>query len=626
MVSTRKVRSWGVVLISVIALAAATLAQTSDTIKAGYSKAEHRIVMRDGVKLFTTVYAPKDTSQSYPILLTRTPYSVAPYGPDAYRDSLGPSSTFIDERYIFVYQDVRGRFMSEGNFQWMTPYKPRKSGPTDVDESTDTYDTIEWLLKNIPHNNGRVGMWGISFPGHYAAQAIIDAHPALKAASPQAPMGDNWFGDDMHHNGAFWLPHAFNFISQFGLQPPVPTMQNGPTFVHGTPDGYKFFLEMGPLANANTKYLHGKVRIWNEWMEHGDYDSYWQAQNIPQYMTHVKPAVLIVGGWFDAEDLWGPLHIYKSIEDNNAQNSNTIVMGPWFHGGWARSDGESLGNVSFGSKTSIYYRENIELPFFNYYLKGKGSLNLPEAYVFETGSNQWRKYDHWPPLSTKVDTLYIAGKGRLAFQAPPGNETKKYDEYVSDPARPVPFINQVNIGMTREYMVDDQRFAAARPDVVVYQTDVLTEDVSIAGPLNVDLLVSTSGTDSDYVVKLIDVFPDDAQDTRFVEAGEHLGGYQMLIRGEPMRARYRNSWSKPEPMQPNTATKVAWEMPDINHTFLKGHRIMLQIQSSWFPLVDRNPQKFVNIYKATEADFQKATERVYWGSRLTVRRLAAERR
>jgi len=294
-------------------------------------------------------------------------------------------------------------------------------------------------------------------------------------------------------------------------------------------------------------------------------------------------------------------------------------------GGWARSDGESLGNVSFGSKTALYYRENIELPFFNYYLKGKGSLNLPEAYVFETGSNQWRKYDQWPPQSTKLDSLYIAGKGRLAFQAPPASEMKKYDEYVSDPARPVPFINQVNIGMTREYMVDDQRFAAARPDVLVYQTDVLTEDVSIAGPLNVDLLVSTSGTDSDYVVKLIDVFPDDAQDTRFVEVGERLGGYQMLIRGEPMRAKYRNSWSKPEPMQPNMPTKVAWEMPDINHTFLKGHRIMLQIQSSWFPLVDRNPQKFVNIYKATEADFQKASERVYWGSHLTVRRLIAER-
>jgi putative CocE/NonD family hydrolase len=551
----------------------------------------------------------------------RTPYSVAPYGADVYRDNLGPSLAFAGEKYIFVYQDVRGRFMSEGAFKWMTPYKPNKAAPTDTDESTDTYDTIEWLVKNIPNNNSRVGMWGISFPGHYTAQAIIDAHPALKAASPQAPMGDNWLGDDMHHNGAFWLPHAFNFISTFGLQPPVPTTQNGPAFAHGTPDGYKFFLEMGPLSNANEKYLHGKVRIWNEWMEHGDYDGYWQAQNLPQYMTHVKPAVLTVGGWFDAEDLWGPLHIYRSIEENNSQNSSTIVMGPWFHGGWARSDGDSLGNVTFGSKTSLFYRENIELPFFNFYLKGKGSLNLPEAYVFETGSNRWRTYDHWPPRSTEPTTIYIAGHGRLAFQPPPATETKKYDEYISDPSRPVPFINETNIGMTREYMVDDQRFAATRPDVVTYQTDVLNEDISIAGPLKVDLMVSTSGTDSDFILKLIDVFPDDTPDSRFVRPGEHLGGYQMLVRGEPMRAKYRNSWSKPQAMQPNAPTKVAWDMPDINHTFLRGHRIMLQIQSSWFPLVDRNPQKFVNIYKATEADFQKADERIYFGSRVMVSRV-----
>jgi len=317
-----------------LVIAIGTLAQTPDKIKAAYAKAEHRIVMRDGAKLFTSVYMPRDTSRTYPILMVRTPYSVAPYGSDAYRDNLGPSSLFIDEGYIFVYQDVRGRFMSEGDFKWMTPYKPKKSGPTDVDESTDTYDTIDWLVKNIPNNNGRVGMWGISYPGHYTTQAIIDAHPALKAASPQAPMGDNWLGDDMHHNGAFWLPHAFNFISSFGLQPPVPTTQNGPAFVHGTPDGYNFFLGMGPLSNANEKYLHGKVRIWNEWMEHGDYDSYWQSQNLPQYMTHVKPAVMTVGGWFDAEDLWGPLHIYNAIEERNPQNTSTIVMGPWFHGGW----------------------------------------------------------------------------------------------------------------------------------------------------------------------------------------------------------------------------------------------------------------------------------------------------
>jgi putative CocE/NonD family hydrolase len=620
---TRRFRRCAISLIAGLALvlaAAGIWGQSSDSIKAGYKKSEYRIVMRDGVKLFTSVYTPKDTSQTYPILLSRTPYSVAPYGADSYRDNLGPSLAFADEKYIFVYQDVRGRFMSEGTLQWMTPYKPKKSA-ADTDESTDTYDTIEWLLKNIPNNNGRVGIWGISFPGHYTAQAIIDAHPALKAASPQAPMGDNWLGDDMHHNGALWLPHAFNFISGFGLQPPVPTTQNGPAFVHGTPDGYKFFLEMGPLANANEKYLHGKVRIWNEWMEHGDYDSYWQAQNLPQYMTHVRPAVLTVGGWFDAEDLWGPLHIYKSIEEHNPQNASTIVMGPWFHGGWARSDGESLGSISFGSKTALFYRENIELPFFNFYLKGKGTLKLPEAYVFETGSNRWRMYDHWPPTSTSLNSLYIAGHGRLAFQAPPASETNKYDEYVSDPSRPVPFINQINISMTREYMIDDQRFASERPDVVTYQTDVLTEDISTAGPLNVQLIVSTSGTDSDFIVKLIDVFPDDTPDTRFVRSGEHMGGYEMLVRGEPMRAKYRDSWSKPQPMPPNTPTKIAWEMPDINHVFLRGHRIMLQIQSSWFPLVDRNPQKFVNIYKATESDFRKAVERVYFGSRITVHRL-----
>jgi putative CocE/NonD family hydrolase len=392
-------------------------------------------------------------------------------------------------------------------------------------------------------------------------------------------------------------------------------------FRHGTQDGYKFFLDMGPLANANQKYLHGAVRIWNEWMDHGDYDTYWQAQNLPQYMTHVTPAVLIVGGWFDAEDLWGPLHIYEAIEGHNPKNSTTIVMGPWFHGGWARSDGDSLGNISFGSRTSVFYRQNIELPFFNFHLKGKGAAKLPEAYVFETGSNQWRMYDQWPPSSSGTRDLYITGHGKLAFQAPPPAETRKYDEYVSDPAKPVPFIDQVNIGMTREYMDDDQRFAATRPDVLAYQTDPLSEDVVMAGPLNVDLMVSTSGTDSDYILKLIDVFPDDVPDTRAVQPGEHMSGYEMLVRGEPMRAKYRNSWSKPEPMQPNKPTKVAWEMPDVNHAFLKGHRIMVQIQSTWFPLMDRNPQKFVNIYKASEADFQKAIERVYFGSHITTRRL-----
>ncbi|HXG67153.1 MAG TPA: CocE/NonD family hydrolase [Blastocatellia bacterium] len=588
-------------------------AQATFDVKAHYTKYEYQIPMRDGVKLFTSVYVPKDTSQKYPIMLNRTPYSVRPYGPDEYKTELGPSPLFMREGFIFVYQDVRGRMMSEGNFKWMTPYIPNKTKPTDVDETTDTYDTIEWLLKNVPNHNGRVGMWGISFPGFYTAQGIIAAHPALKAASPQAPMADNFLGDDMHHNGAFFLPHAFNFIAVFGQPRQGPTKEFPPRFNHGTPDGYKFFLEMGPLANANEKYFKGRIAIWNEWMEHGTYDSYWQAQNVPQHMKKVTPAVMTVGGWFDAEDLYGPLKIYEAIEKNNPNTYNILVMGPWSHGGWARSDGDTLGNVRFGSKTSLFYRENIELPFFNYYLKGKGELKLPEAYVFETGDNEWQTHEQWPPKNVKMENLYLHADGKLSFAAP--KEARAFDEYVSDPNRPVPFINYIAIGMTREYMTDDQRFAATRPDVLVYQTDALTEDVTIAGPITASLFVSTSGTDSDYVVKLIDVYPDDYPDDTPDDdpnpARVKMGGYQQLVRGEPMRAKFRNSFVKPEPMVPNKVTKVEFVMPDAYHTFRKGHRIMVQIQSTWFPLVDRNPQKFVDIYKATEADFQKATQRVF---------------
>ena len=598
-----------------LALALNASAQEPFSIKEHYTKSEYQIVMRDGAKLFTAVYVPKDTSQKYPVMMMRTPYSVAPYGPENYPQSLGPSPLFAKEGFIFVYQDVRGRMMSEGDFHWMTPFKPNKAGPTDVDETTDTYDTIDWLIKNIPNNNGRVGMWGISFPGHYTAQGIIAAHPALKCASPQAPMADNWLGDDMHHNGAFWLPHAFNFISTFGQKREGPTKGFGKPFVHGTPDGYKFFLEMGPLANANAKYLKGEIQIWNEWMEHGDYDDYWKAQNVPQRLTHVTPAIMTVGGWFDAEDLQGPLHIYQAIEKNNPNTYNTIVMGPWCHGCWSRGDGESLGTAQFGSKTSAFYRENIELPFFNFFLKDKGELKLPEAYVFNTGVNQWRQYDQWPPKGAAEQRLYLHAKGKLSFSAPSGASDSAFDEYVSDPAKPVPFINGTNIGMTREYMTDDQRFAATRPDVLAYQSDVLTEDITLAGPIKADLFVSTTGSDSDYVVKLIDVFPDNAPDPKPNPTGFRAGGYEMLVRGEPMRAKYRKAWDKPEPMTPNQVTEVPFELPDVHHTFQKGHRIMVQIQSSWFPLVDRNPQKFVNIYKATEADFQKATERVYHSAR-----------
>ncbi|HEX5888337.1 MAG TPA: CocE/NonD family hydrolase, partial [Pyrinomonadaceae bacterium] len=544
-----------------LALATLTLHPTARTdqvdVKAFYNKTEQLIPMRDGVKLFTAIYTPKDQSQKYPIMLNRTPYSVNPYGPNAYREALGPSDHFQKEKFIFVYQDVRGKFMSEGEWVEVRPYKPKKNGPKDIDESSDTYDTIEWLLKNVPNNNGRVGMWGISYPGFYTSMGVIDAHPALKAASPQAPIADWFIGDDFHHNGALFLPHAFNFFATLGKPRPAPTPNFPERFVHGTPDGYRFFLDLGPLANANTKYFKGEIAFWNDLMNHPNYDDYWQARNIRPHLRNIKTPVMTVGGWFDAEDLFGALETYKTIEETNPGARNTLVMGPWFHGGWSRSDGDALGRVSFGQKTSLTYREMVELPFFNCLLKDICNRELAEATMFETGSNQWRHYDSWPPKNVESREIYLNANGGLSFTAP--SAAAAFNEYVSDPARPVPFINNIAIGMTREYMVDDQRFAATRPDVLVYQTDALDRDVTFAGPIKATLFVSTSGTDSDFVVKLIDVFPNSAPET--------MGGYQMLVRGEPMRARFRNSFSKPEAMEPGKITKIEFTLPDVNHAF-----------------------------------------------------------
>jgi putative CocE/NonD family hydrolase len=595
-------------------------AQTEAEVKANYTKREQLVPMRDGVKLFTAIYTPRDQSQTYPIMLYRTPYTVSPYGPDQYKPALGPSLFLQKEKYIFVYQDVRGKFMSEGEYVDVRPHNPKKSGPKDIDESSDTYDTIEWLLKNVPNNNGRVGMWGISYPGFYTSMGVIDAHPALKAASPQAPIVDWFIGDDFHHNGALFLPHAFNFFATLGKHRPKPTTDFPPRFQHGTPDGYRFFLDLGPLANANRKYLKGEVQFWNDLMEHPNYDAFWQARDIRPHLRNIKPAVMTVGGWFDAEDLFGALHTYKTIEETNPGIRNTLVMGPWFHGGWARGEGESLGDINFGSKTSLAYQETIELPFFNCLLKDKCEGQLAEAMVFETGSNTWRRYDSWPPKNVETRELYLTANGGLAFA--PDKTVAGFDEYVSDPARPVPFINGTAINMTREYMVEDQRFASRRPDVLVYQTPILDRDVTLAGPIKATLFVSTTGTDADFVVKLIDVFPDTMADPDPNPTEVRMGGYQMLVRGEPMRAKFRNSYSTPEAMTPGKVTKVEFTLPDVNHAFLRGHRIMIQIQSSWFPLVDRNPQKFVNINQATDADFQKATQRVYRSapnsSRITV--------
>lgn len=601
----------GLLVLAVLAFSSPSpsSAQGNYSVKDNYTKSEYQLVMRDGIKLFTSVYVPRDASQKYPIIMQRTPYSVAPYGPENYRPQLGPSPLFAKEGFIFVYQDVRGRNMSEGDFAWMRPYKPKKTSQNETDETTDTWDTIEWLIKNIPNNNGRVGMWGISYPGHYSAQALIDPHPALKAVSPQAPMADNWLGDDMHHNGAFFLPHAFNFIINFGRPRTGPGIAQFSRFDHGTNDGYKFFLDMGALPNAQ-KYMKNEIKLWDEWMEHGDYDEYWQAQNVPQHLKKVTPAVMTVGGWFDAEDVQGPLWIYREIEKNNPKAWNVLVEGPWCHGCWSRRDGSSLGGAKFESNTSAFYQENIEFPFFMHFLKDKGEMKLPEAYVFETGSNTWKTYASWPPKNVEARSLYLHANGKLSFDAPKESGTA-FDEYISDPNKPVPFQNRIANGMNYEYMTDDQRFSANRTDVLVYQSDVLTEDLTISGELFADIFASTSGTDSDFIVKLIDVYPVKTQDP--------MDGYQMLLRGEPMRAKYRKSWSKPEALKPNEVTHIPFAMPDINHTFKKGHRIMIHIQSTWFPLVDRNPQKFLNIYQAKDSDFQKATQRIYRSGRFSTR-------
>lgn len=582
-------------------------------IRQNYTKREYRIPMRDGVRLFTAVYAPKDTSRRYPFLLMRTPYCIAPYGEAAYPEELGPSSLFPPAGYIFVYQDVRGRFMSEGEFVNLTPHRDHKSGPHDIDESTDTYDTIDWLLQNVPNHNGRAGQWGVSYPGFYAAAGMIDAHPALRAVSPQAPIAD-WFFDDFHHHGAFFLPDAFNFFASFGRPRPQPTTEWPPEFNHPTPDGYRFFLDLGPLKNVNARYFKHEIAFWNDLCAHPNYDDFWQSRNILPHLRHVAPAVMTVGGWFDAEDLYGPLQIYRAIEKQNPGIFNVLVMGPWVHGGWTYSAGDQLGNVHFGAPTAEFYRAQIELPFFNHYLKDQGAPHLPEAYVFETGANRWRTFTQWPPANAVSRSLFFVADGGLAWSAP-SVSGRVCDEYVSDPAAPVPFCERTDPDVPQEYMTDDQRFAARRPDVLVYHTPPLTADVTVAGPIRADLWVSTSGTDADWVVKLIDVLPSDAPDNDGAERSQHPGGYQMHVRSEVFRGRFRNSYTQPEPFVPDEPTHVAFDLQDVLHTFQRGHCIMVQVQSTWFPMVDRNPQKYVdNIFEADEADFIKATHRVYRSS------------
>ena len=608
--------------------------ELADYIKSHYTKIEVMIPMRDGVKLFVCIYEPKDKKQKYPIMFDRTPYSVGPYGPDSYKTSLGPDELFAREGYIFVYGDVRGRYMSQGEYEDVRAYIPNKKG-NQIDETTDTYDTVDWLIKNVPNNNGRVGVYGISYPGFYTSMAGIDGHPAIKAISPQAPVSDWFHGDDNHHNGALFLSQNFAFFTGFGQPRPVPTSNNDyvKPFNYGTQDGYQFYYQVGGLkdfGDAYQKQFGFRLKFWDQMMQHPNYDQFWKERNILPNLRNIHAAVMTVGGWYDDEDLFGALETYRYAEKQNPGIFNVLVMGPWCHGCWARTDGDWLGTAYFGSKTGVYYREHFELPFFNHFLKDKGDIaEIKEVNVFDTGANQWEGLPNWSPSASTDTAFYLnAATGEVRFgngalgRTPPTGRMRAYDEYVSDPWNPVPYTQKRNgetIRYPRDFMTEDQRFAATRPDVLVYQTEPLTEDIMVAGSIKPELFVSSSGTDSDFIVKLIDVFPDDYKYPEGAKPPDNSpgnilspGGYQMLLRGEPMPARFRNSFEKPEPLRPNAPTKISFVMPGIAHTFKKGHRIMVQIQSTWFPLVARNPQKFMANYKmGTDADFQKATERVY---------------
>lgn len=587
-------------------------------IEENYVKQIHSIPMSDGVKLYTHVYIPKDASPDklYPMILNRTCYSVAPYDATSFPARLGPSETIVKEKYIFVHQDVRGRWMSEGIFTNMTPNNPGNGPGIDPDESSDTYDTIEWLLKNISYNNGKVGQWGGSYPGFYATAATIDAHPALKASSPQAPIADFFF-DDFHHRGAFKQAYVFTF-PVFGKQHdgPTPTSwYNDQIITKNTKDGYQFHMELGPIKNLDKYYKENF--FWQETVDHPNYDEFWQKRNILPHLKNITPATMIVGGWYDAEDLYGPLNTYKSIKNLNPEKTNnTIVMGPFDHGGWGRERGQTMHtNIYFGDSIATFYQKNIEAKFFHHYLKGAGDGNtgLPEAYVYDTGAKHWSEYSQWPPKEAKKLKFYLASDGKLSQSAP---IQPAATSFISDPNKPVPYTADMTTTMgftARAYMSEDQRFAARRTDVLVFETDILEKDITLAGEIMAKLKVSTDQTDADWIVKLIDVFPTDKEDHPYMpHSNINLSNYHKMVRSEIMRARFRNSFEHPEPFVPNQKTAVNFPLQDVYHTFKKGHKIQIQVQSTMFPLFDRNPQKYVdNIYKAEKSDFVKALHKVF---------------
>ena len=602
-------------LLAVLTLPLAAFSQNADSawLMNNYTKKEVSIPMRDGIKLFTSIYIPKDQTEKHPILLTRTPYSVWPYGKSFRAYWRSYMMRYCKENYIMVNQDVRGKYMSEGNFQVVRPFNPDKKTAADIDEASDSYDTIDWLIKNIDNNNGNVGAIGISFPGFYATMVALSNHPALKVVSPQAPVTDRFFGDDDHHNGVMMLMDAFDFQVAYGFTAPsrAPSVTGAlGTLRINAQDNYAYYLKMGAMPNF-TKLSGDTMKFWSDMMNHPNLDDWWKARDARSGIKNVKPAMLITGGLFDAEDGYGAWNTYKALVKQSPRTISKLVVGPWYHGQWASNDGAHLGNINFESNTSLYYQD-LEVPFFNYYMKGTGSDTLSKATIFFSGENKWRRFTAWPVSNAVPTPVYLQQNGKLSFTPASGRQLS-FDSYISDPAKPVPYAEKVHAERTREYMDDDQRFAARRTDVLTYDTGILNGDMTVAGPVVADLMVSLSNTDADFIVKLIDVFPDDAPVN--LVTNYPMGGYQMLVRAEVMRGKFRNSFEKPMPFIPNRPTTVKYTMPDVAHTFKKGHRLMIQIQSTWFPLTDRNPQKFTdNINKATNADFVKETIKVYHNS------------
>lgn len=612
-----------IIILGLLVSSLLTVAQKTNTdslyMRERYEKFEYQIPMRDGIKLFTVVYMPKDKSKAYPVLMNRTCYNASNYA--NYQTFGHPSHYLVDDGYILVFQDVRGRYMSQGQFNNMTPNIPGNNpkNKKDIDESSDTWDSIEWMIKNLKGNNGRVGIYGISYPGFYSAAALPDAHPALKAVSPQAPISDFFF-DDFHHMGAYLQSYTAAF-AVFGYQKKNETkedwFEDELMRFYNVPakDAYNFHLKLGPLKNITEKYHYDNF-FWQQITDHPNYDTFWQKRNILPHLNNIKPAVLTVGGWFDAEDLYGPLHIYKTIEKTTPGAKNTIVMGPWAHGGWAREAGKTTHNhIYFGDSISTFFQKQIERNFFAHYLKDDGKDELPEAYMFDTGKKEWEKFDQWPPKEIPPLQLYFGENGRLSVNKPL-DETKSF-EYTSDPAKPVPYTSQTE-GLTftpRNFMSDDQREASRRPDVLTFETDTLTDEITAAGEILAKLKVAMTGTDADFIVKLIDVYPDNTPNFDHNPKNIVMGGYQQLVRSEVFRGRFRNSFENPEPFKPGEITDVNVPLQDVLHTFKKGHKIMIQIHSTWFPYIDRNPQQYVeNIYKATEKDFIKSTIKVYGSS------------